>query len=152
MKRFLIYFTFGILGLYLLNIFSYTIFGKTALVRKILEDTHTSYAEFQWTKDVSITSNLDLESDQISLIRDFYQASNTDIKYLELSEADEVNDIVFSKGKYVHLIEGDNKIRYFLYSVKEFETFEEYTQGYRRTYIWLLAVWLQVGEDFLGIS
>ncbi|MCX2743736.1 hypothetical protein OO013_07665 [Mangrovivirga sp. M17] len=141
-----------IISIYLLNLASFFIIGKTDLMKQILSDTHTSYKQIQWTNDVNIASNLNLNSNQIQLLKTFYSGTKADFKYFEVSEIDGVKELFSSKNKFLHYLEGDLHLWRFTYSIDESEKMAEYYHGYRRTYVWVFFDWIKIDEEFLGIS
>ncbi len=138
--------------MYLLNILAFFIFGKTALVKQILDDTHTSYKQYQWTRNVTIASTLDLKSDQIILIKEFYNGTKADFEYLEVEGFDGVKEIFSSPDKFLHFLKGEFQLWRFTCSIDESEKIAEYYHGYRRTYVWLFFKWVKIDEEFLGIT
>ena len=153
MRKAFSYFIGSFVCLYVLNILTLVIFGKSSLTKKIIQDTHTSYHQFQWTEDVNLASDLKLNQNQIGILKEFYIDTKADFKYLDVDGFDdEVKDIFSSDDKYLHMLMADRHFGYPVYKVEEAEKIAEYYHGYRRTYLWLFVTWVQIDEEFLGIS
>lgn len=153
MRKALSYFIISIVCLYVLNILTLVIFGKSSLTKKIIKDTHTSYRQYQWTEDVNLASDLKLNQKQVSILKEFYADTKADFKYLDVNRFDdEVKNVFSSDDKYLHMLMVDRHFGYPVYKVEEAEKINEYYHGYKRTYLWLVVTWVQNDEEFLGIS
>ena len=126
-------------------------FGKTSLVEKIIQDTHTSYKELQWTEDANLISDLDLGENQLEIFKDFYSDTKADLKYIKINRNYD-STVLSKKNIYLHLLLIERDIGNPVYKVEESEKIDEYYHGWRRTYIWLLVDWILIDEMFLGIS
>lgn len=152
MRKAFSYFIVSFICLYVLNILTLAILGKSSLTKKIIQDTHTSYREFQWTEDVNLLSDLKLNQNQVRILKEYYADTKADFKYLDVDRFDDEVKEVFAPDKYLHMLMVDRHFGYPVYKVEEAEKINEYYHGYSRTYLWLFLMWVQIDVEFLGIS
>ncbi len=120
-------------------------------MKKVVRDTHTSYKEFQWTKNVNLISDLDFDESQVVIFKDFYSDTKADLRYIRIDESHD-SEILYSDNVYLHILFIKRHIGSMIYEVEESEKINEYYHGYRRAYLWILIDWILIDETFLGIS
>ena len=86
------------------------------------------------------------------MLKEFYEGTKADFKYLDVDEFNDEVKEVFLSDKYLHMLMVDRYFGYPVYKVEEAEKINEYYHGFRRTYLWVFVDWVQIDEEFLGIS
>lgn len=152
MRKAFLYSLGAIIILYVLNLLTLVVFGKSLLIERALQDTHTSYRQFQWTENVQLVSDLDLNDHQVGLFKEFYANTKAEPTYHEVQDVKELEALFQAKDTFMHWLIVDRQPGLTVYSIEETEHINEYLHSYRRTYLWVFVGWVQLYEEFLGIS
>lgn len=136
------------ISLYVFNVLLMWLFGNVSLIEIIIRDTHTSYKEFKWTKDVTVITNRNLSNNQKKVYEDFYSTTNANIRF----DKREIDDCIYDKCSYMHIMMFENSFGVPFYKITESESIDDYIHSYKRTYVWVFFKWVKIREEFLGIS
>ena len=122
------------------------IFGPSALTRQLTKDSNSSFQQFQWTNQINVIGNVDVET-----ISKIFAEKGRNITVFRSDNDDEIVQSFFVNGRYHYLLLRDSRFKPFI-TVQESEKMDEYVADWKKTYLWCFAFWIPIDNRMTGIS
>jgi hypothetical protein len=125
---------------------TFLLFGQSALTKRLIKDSNSTYAKYRWTDSVSVAGNVDVET----IGRMFDERGITVIAF----HSDHLESIAkefFVANRYNYLIMRDSRFKPYIL-VNESERMNEYVADWEKNYLWCFVFWIRIDNRMTGIS
>ncbi|QHT66169.1 hypothetical protein GXP67_05545 [Rhodocytophaga rosea] len=138
--------------LYVLNLTTMWISGTDLLIKKAINNTHTTFPTYQWTSQVNVLCNIELDSKHIKHFQTVFQGTIAKPIFSQFDLDDDTSPFDKKEDNYYYFVQLRENNLIPKSTIYEGETIEEYGAAGETDYIWLFFCWIKIQERSLGIS
>ena len=140
-----------VLGFLILYYASFLLLGKGALIDALSDDSHSSYSEYRWTKQVLLISNINIGESKIRLLERALSLEDANFGFVKIKSYDDLGVLFNQQNTYLYILMAD--AHYLLWvTIEESEHIDEYVCVWEIKYVWFFFKWIKTKDEQTGIS